>query len=151
MSSKKLEGKLTISKTNGYNGQWIEISIRDENSGITFVEATLSLEDFAKAVTGQGALPTSFEVRNLRNVGLMCLTKPLVFELKGKTNEYKAQAEARCDKEADPGWIADGYYRSQTSIQHRDGKTYAHGFQRRFVEPNSDEHLEWEANRGKHE
>ncbi len=49
-----MKGNLTISKpTNISLGQHISIKISDEKSGMKIVELNLSLEDFAKCITGQ--------------------------------------------------------------------------------------------------
>lgn len=67
---KKLKGSVTIVRTTS-NKEPDTISIRftDATSGIEFVEATLSLEAFAMAVTGCGAQEASLEVGSTENLG----------------------------------------------------------------------------------
>lgn len=131
---KSLTGKITISRVTSNEGGYIEVRLEDDNSGCQFASFKMSLEDFGAAVTGQGYMHGELEVRGLDKVGKYHEMKPLIFEVK---DSYGAKDEAarECQKHADEGWIADGYYSSQGSIQHsKDGKTYAHGVQRRWVD-----------------
>ena len=71
-----LPGKVTISRTTSSVGpDTIRIEIVDQGSGISFVNAIMSLEDFARAVTGYGWQPAELEVRGLERVGMILETK----------------------------------------------------------------------------
>ena len=63
------KGMVTISRINTGNGQYMEIRITDGSSGTEFVEAKLSLEDFAKAITGLGYIDCEIETRGLHLLG----------------------------------------------------------------------------------
>lgn len=130
---KELEGKITISKVSGYDGQYVEIQIEDNGSRNRFVTVKLSLENFAKAIMNQGYIPMTFETGNLAVVGKDIESKELIFPVDGWFHA-KDFAEENCQKFAEDGWTASTYFRSQSSIQlHDDGKHYAHGTQFRYV------------------
>lgn len=132
---KKLNGHITVSRSNSHDGDAIHITISDKLSGLQFFDGTMSLEDFGAAVTGLGHCHIEFEARGLQNVGKKCETKELVFPCEEGSIYDKSWAEANAQKFADEGWTADRHFRSQNSIRkHSDGKYYAHGFQRRYVE-----------------
>lgn len=63
----KLTGRITISRTSG-NREMIVIGITDWDSMAKFVEAEMTLEDFARCVTGHHS-PCELEVRQLEQVG----------------------------------------------------------------------------------
>lgn len=71
-----LPGKVTISRTGSSIGpDTIRIEVIDQGSGISFVNAVMSLEDFARAVTGYGWQSAELEVRELEKVGMILETK----------------------------------------------------------------------------
>lgn len=64
-----MKGALTISRwTNGKGESGISINFIDDSSGVNFLTAKVSLEDFAEAVTGLGHVPCTFELHS-DNVG----------------------------------------------------------------------------------
>ena len=67
----KLPGNVTISRVSFSHGEdYISIKIVDETSKVHFVEAMLSLQDFALAITGRGFMDCELDVRGLDLVGL---------------------------------------------------------------------------------
>lgn len=105
-----MKGRITISKVHNCSTRedTIHISIEDELSSIEFVRAEMSLEDFAKAITGQGLMPVEFELRGLKNVGKRLETKTELVYISSSPEEVsssdQAIREAISEYETD-GWI----------------------------------------------
>ncbi len=133
----KIQGKLTISRPIGGSGPGeIRITLEDPIAVIQFVEARVSLEGFTEAITGRGYVDCELDLRGLDRVGMIREIKPLEFELPARLAHKRGErqlAEELCDSFAEEGWVADGYFGSQSSIQHRDGKRIAVGRQVRWV------------------
>jgi len=71
-----IPGKVTISRTtSSYGPDTIRIEIVDQGSSISFVSAVMSLEDFARAVTGFGWQSAKLEIRGLDKIGMVLETK----------------------------------------------------------------------------
>jgi len=134
----KLKGKLTIAKQHSHDGNTIEISIEDEEAAIEFVEASLTLEQFAQAITGLGRVECDAEVRGLDKVGKRMELDTLEFPLRMKDDDYgtgrKKFATARAKEECPDGWTPDCYFNSQGSYFQRDGETWARCNVRRWVD-----------------
>ena len=68
--SDNLKGKITISRIHrSFSGNFIQIEIEDEKSGINFVRFEISMEDFSEAITGLGACSGTFQISGLENIG----------------------------------------------------------------------------------
>lgn len=111
-------GSVTISRRSGSREKdTIAITIGCESSRTEFAELILSLEDFAKALTGQGWVKGKLKTRALDHVGKVMLTEHLEFPF--DTSDWKDREERAC-KEVDQfvpeGWIADKHFRSQSSF-----------------------------------
>ncbi len=66
-----LKGSITISRVSYNDGSsHMQIRLRDETSRCRFVEVTLSLEDFTRALTAEAEIPCDLEIANLRLLGL---------------------------------------------------------------------------------
>ncbi len=78
----KLEGKISITRPRGPEGDFIKIEIEDNNSHATFVSLTMTLEEFGLAITGLCARPVELDVRGLGVVGKIREQKGLVFSRK---------------------------------------------------------------------
>lgn len=120
-----MDGKITISKTtSNRNKKEIRIAIEDDASSINFVEARMSLENFAEALTGLGFVDIDFTVRGLENIGKTRERKTVEINL-GKTDydglKELALSEAR--KIESDGWVCDGYFSNQDSFRYKDGNT----------------------------
>jgi hypothetical protein len=129
-----IKGTLTISRpTYGSGEEYVEIEIVDESSRVQFLRIKIDYADFTRALTGQSFIPVIFEGRHLDKVGLKKETKPLVFPVPSFMSG-KDYAKENCQKFADEGWTADGYYNSQGSLKKVDEEKYeAHGSQHRYV------------------
>lgn len=66
---KRLEGTLTITRTHGGDDQTINIRFEDRASGIEFASIVVSLEGFAKAITGLAFVEGELKVNRLGAVG----------------------------------------------------------------------------------
>ena len=60
------QASITISKDNRDN---VRLSIRDEASRTTFVECSITLENYAKIITGLSEVKCDATYKNLHNVG----------------------------------------------------------------------------------
>lgn len=105
------KGNITISRVNTGDGQYMEIRITDDSSSVEFVTATLSLENFAKAITGLGYTDCDIETRRLDLVGKKREHKTEMVACNGweldRKDEYaidKALAQYEVD-----GWIGSRY------------------------------------------
>ena len=66
-----MDGKLTISRYNDFgNKDPIHITITDEKSGVSFCDIEMSLENFARAITGISLQKCNFSTHNLSKVGM---------------------------------------------------------------------------------
>lgn len=131
-----MNGKITISKTSDNRGNKdIRIRIEDDASYINFVEARMSLENFAEALTGLGFVDIEFDVRGLENVGKTRERKTIEINL-GKIGydvDRKSLAMIKARELESDGWVCDGYFSSQDSFYHKDGNTYCRANFLRYV------------------
>jgi len=135
----RFEGRVSFSRPMGYGNDYISIQLECKNSNVEFVEARISLEDFAKALTGQGDLPMTFQTRGLELVGKIREQKPLVFEMPEGSDymDRKELAKKLAQNHCDEGWKADTYFGSQSSFKtdYKKNITTAHTRQYRFIDP----------------
>jgi hypothetical protein len=135
----KLKGKLTIARTHGGDGDSIHISIVDEDAAVEFVEAELTLGQFALAITGLGRVECEVEVRGLDKVGKRLELDAIEFPLQmaagyANSTTRREHATARAKKLCHDGWIPDCSFSSQGSFFQRDCETWARCNVRRWVE-----------------
>lgn len=100
-----LKGNITISAPYGDDVNYIQIEFRDESSHTRFLRATLSYENFTRALTGRGDVPCEFSL-TADKVGLIHQYKrEKVFIPDGEFATRKERAaEAVKAIEAD-GWV----------------------------------------------
>ena len=115
----KINAKITISRN---SNDRICIRLKDESSSIEFFDGEISLEDFAKAVTGQGFVPCPAEVRGLENVGKSRERKKtsIICPL-GWASSKDELTEWLIANGGESGWTVDPYLGSQGSIAQEDG------------------------------
>lgn len=104
-----LKGTLSISRiSGGGEADEIRVTVRDESSGIEFVEARMSLEQFAQTMFGSRESECSFTLRGVDLVGSIAENKTelVPYDL-FKDRSEKAQAKALKPFEVD-GWVARG-------------------------------------------
>lgn len=63
------KGKITISRPSGHGEPHIAITLVDNDAHVHFCEVRLGLDEFAKAITGQGFVNCDLHLRGLDKVG----------------------------------------------------------------------------------
>lgn len=134
-----LGGNITISRcTSSHGGEDIRIQLEDNNSRVIFCELKMSLDDFARAITGRGCCPADMEVRDLDKVGKIMETKTLDFLLPECPIQDRKRVAADIAKRlCSGGWVPDTGFDSQRSFTYDDGRTTAHTICRRWGEPDA--------------
>jgi hypothetical protein len=113
-----MKGKVTITRSwSTHSDDVITIRIRDEVSNIEFVEAEMSLADFAQAVTGLAFCKCELEVRGLDYIGKKRVREPRTIEcpLSPYTKREELAQWLREHAQED-GWMLDTYLGSQGSV-----------------------------------
>jgi hypothetical protein len=111
---------VTITRT---SRDLISIRLRDSASRIEFVDVTMSLDDFARAVTGLSEISAKAELRGLEHVGKTKQIEQRRVECPIKSysrDVLQNWLEENCQEE---GWIINSYLGSQNSISYKDDKT----------------------------
>lgn len=137
---KKLKGQITITRPMGNNYNHVRIMIKDENSRAQFIEVEIKLDDFTRALTGQGAIPMEFTPRGLHVVGKIKEVQKLDFPLPPDTDytKYKEVAKESAYRQCYEGFTPDLYFGSQNSFERTEHGVIAHTTQYRYVEPKED-------------
>lgn len=105
------EGKISIGRVHSNNGEWVEITIKDETSLVEFLEVKVSLENFAKLITGLSYIDCNFQTRGLNLVGKQREYKTVIVACDGwslKRDEEEAINAVLAPYEVD-GWIGRRY------------------------------------------
>ena len=127
----KLDGQITI--TASYDDA-IRLAIHDKTSGLTFVDITLTREQFINAAMNRlgNTELKSLVVYGLNNVGKEQVHKPFKFEIQkyGDDDEAREKVVKVCPK----GWFPDMGFSSQNTFSSKDGKYYAQTTIRMWVE-----------------
>jgi len=115
-----MKGGITVSRLSNKGDTWIEISIEDNTSGICFVEFSMSLDDFARAVTGCGGVPGDMFVRGLENVGKKRERDTIRYTIPKDTpfDQRKEVAYEEGLKHCPEGWILSAYFGASDSIDY---------------------------------
>ena len=134
---KTLRGRITLGKymqSSETTDKAVFMEFQDETSHIQFLRLHMSLEDFAKAILGQGYIPITYELRGTENVGMILETKTIVVPTRKYPNQYTEDeiTELLMDYEID-GWMAD---RSAFANWHRFKDGNVEVIFRRFVDEN---------------
>ena len=106
MREGKSKGKITISRyTSSHRDDGIIIEITDDLSRVTFVSLELSLENFARAVTGCGFVDGEMETRGLDLIGKKSEHKTIVIPCQPFGDKEKKEAAKRKMQEYEvDGW-----------------------------------------------
>lgn len=124
-----MQGNITISRIDNWKSESvIQIRIQDKLSRSTFVDAIVSMQDFAMALSGMSHQPIEFEVDGLDKVGRLKETMPLEFPI--GDNTLTAAAQFACPE----GWEPVLYFNSQDSKFNRDGEKWARTTAERWVD-----------------
>ncbi len=116
-----IKANISISR---WSNDRIGITIQDEASNIQFVDVSMNFSDFAEAITGHSNMPCEGEVRGLQYVGMerVCENRTVEYPLGGYNKaDMRAWLETNCQED---GWLVNGYLGSQSSVIHKDGKTF---------------------------
>ena len=102
----------------------MEISLVDELSHTQFVEARMSLTEFAEVITGFAHRPCVGEVRGLDRVGKRHEHKSFEFKVCEGDEIFKSNLKELAVKEVEKvcpeGWVPDTSFSSQGSFFHKD-------------------------------
>ena len=103
-----LKGNITISAPHGGGVDYIQIEFGDESSLTRFLRATLSYEDFTRAVMGRGEIPCEFSL-TADKVGLIRQHKEEeIFVPDGEFATRKKRATEAVKALEIDGWIGRG-------------------------------------------
>lgn len=124
--------KVTISRN---SSEAINIHVEDDTSRIRFLELTMTLSDFAMALTGHGYMPASGEVHGLENVGKRRESRAASVVYPGSYNATRSEMaewlEENCQED---GWLLDAYLGSQGSVTYNKGVPTLHYRMIRYVD-----------------
>ena len=129
-----ITGTITISCRRGEE-DYMSITLVDGASRISFLDIKMTLEEFAKAVTGQGFIPFNGTARNFGNLGKQKITED--FEFKMPSNDFinrKESAAVEAKRVCPEGWLIDTYFGSQSSFVEKGGDCWASTSIYKFVE-----------------
>lgn len=124
--SKDFEGSITISRVTSGKGDYISISVRDENSRNRFVTAKLSLEDYGWLVSGMSEVKCKLETKGLAHVGKVRIRKERTLTISGTVyDKDECLAAIRLHEKAmtEDGWCVSEYLGSRNSVYHYEGVT----------------------------
>lgn len=117
----KLSGTFTVCRQS--NGEFVTVTLRDENSRINFAVAEIRLTDFSKALFGLAEVPAEVTVNELQHIGKKkehrsrTIRIPAKVLKKAKVSQYHVgQLEAYVENNYQhKGWILNSSLRSQGS------------------------------------
>ena len=111
-------GKITISKpTRGDGEDRIEISVKDNSSRNRFVNISMTLEDFAKALMGLDEVNCEHKLIKPEIVGKVKEIETLEFKIPSATiSDRKSVAAAIANEEIPEGWELWDSFSSQNSF-----------------------------------
>lgn len=122
MSAKLIKGEMSCSRTNHNE---IHMQIQCSESGARFVDMYISLEEFAKLVTGVHVSDIQITVCNLDRVGKRRVTEKRSIKYEGSSEygsrkQWEAYIVENCQEE---GWILNSTLNSQSSVEYVDGES----------------------------
>ncbi len=136
----KTTGKIIIGRpTLGTGEEIMRIELRDDNSKGVFAELTMTLPDFAKALTGQAHMPFTAKYKNLDVVGKERIRENRSVEQPEHLGHKADLEQWLLDNCKEPGWIIDPYLGSQSSKTYVNGKTFLNYAVYKYVEPTDGE------------
>lgn len=135
-----MKGKISITRSmsNTDNSTPITIEVEDCDSGANFLEIHMTLEDFAKAITGHGYIDCELKTRGLDHVGKVAERSEIVFEIGDYPFETEKQMVYEDALLACPaGWIVVNYFGSRDSIWWEGKKRFARAKIMRWLDRDS--------------
>jgi len=127
----KLKGKITILV--GREDTTIEVV--DANANTTFLKVILTPEELSMALSRQAYVPCEIEVAGLERVGKKHEHKNFEFEIPKElaSSSKEKELQSLAQSQLTDGWIAEGYFSSQSSFFKKDYKQFARCTIRRYV------------------
>lgn len=122
MSNKTLKGSIHFSKrqVNYPNEDYISIELRDEESGVLFLDIDLDLKSAAQAILFSGFVDVDMNLRGLHLLGMKRQVKSVTLELdRDQLWEYRHQIAAAHELD---GWKASEHDLNKWNHHHSDGK-----------------------------
>lgn len=117
---KKLNCEITISRptTNFRENNFLRIEIRETISGLRFLEAEATLEDFMSALTGHCSQPLKVELRDTEPLGKRRISEPRkkVCPMKGHRDPAVFSDWLR-DHAQEDGWELDTYLGRKGAVE----------------------------------
>lgn len=126
-----MKGKLSISRG---SDELVCIRIRDEASGIEFVNLKMSLETYANAITGVAEQEGLLFVRGLQFVGKKLVIEQRQIACPFKSYDRKILEKWLIDNAQEDGWIVDPYLGSQKSFYIDEEKTVLNYSVKKYVQ-----------------
>lgn len=94
----------------------VRIYLRDDTSRIIFVEAELTLEDYALLITGLSEVEANATYRDLSNVGKKKIIEKRSIETPFESYDRDKLERWLIDNCQEHGWFLNSYLRSQSSL-----------------------------------
>lgn len=131
MNKMKLQGKISLI----INREETYIEIEDRDANTTFLKVKLTPEQLSAALSRQAYVDCELEVAGLDRVGKKHEHKTFEFEIPNDLSGSKHEKELQilAQSQLTDGWIAEGYFSSQSSFFKKDGVQYARCTVRRYI------------------
>lgn len=136
----KIELRLSISRPSSGG---INIRIEDPLSHIEFIDATISCEEFAEAITGLQSRPMSAEIRGIENIGKKKIREERRIVCPLDSYDRKILESWLRNNAHEDGWIVDSYLGSQQSASYIDNKRVLDYAVYKFINQDSGELFEF--------
>jgi len=105
----KLPGKISIQRRSGSDGHSFSVVIHDARSGVQFLDASVSLEDFAMALTGVAERSCDLSLRGLDVLGKLREIKHEIIEIPEKFRRTRLSDDAGAVDEIVAPFEVDGW------------------------------------------
>lgn len=117
MKIDNLQGKITISRPSFGDGrELICIRVKDVLSVNSFLELSMSYDDFTRAITGVSEVPVDFKVKDVDVIGKKKISELRRARMEGGRMSKEATERWLLDNFQEEGWIIDTYVGSQNSF-----------------------------------
>lgn len=127
----KLNGKISLL----IGREETTIEIEDANANTTFLKVKLTSEQLSMALSRQAYVPCELEVAGLDRVGKKHEHTQFEFEIPKElaNSKYEKELQELAQSKLTDGWIAEGYFSSQSTFFKKDDVQYARCTIRRYV------------------
>ena len=132
-----MKARIGIARTtSSHEYDSISIEIHDDKSNITICRGKITLENYAKVLTGLHGVEFDYEHGDLSKVGKEMEVGEHRFELPSDSYDREERLRVARDEAiatCPEGWKPDMYFGSRDSFYAKDGKNYARCTIRRWV------------------